>query len=198
MAARARRRGRPAGPGRCPGRGRERRRRPRRRPGARRTVMSAGSPPTAGPFAQLDGDIVRVERLLRRSVTVSPAIPPPTTTTATRHVDPAAATMRRARAVITLRSSLTTDMRRTSPRAPARRRFDVDVVEHLEVIGDEAARTDQNAVDVAESGQLVDHAEQVRLEPWFRRPSGRLPGDRQRSVGPAVGGERGGTGDLER
>ena len=102
---------------------------------------------------------------------MSPAIPPPTTTTRRVIVVADAATMRRARAAITPRSSLTTDVRRkSSPRGVGTSaRLDVEVVEHLEVVGDEAARAHQHAVDVAGSGQRVDHAEQVRLEPWFRR-----------------------------
>ena len=53
--------------------------------------------------------------------------------------------------------------------------LDVEVVQHLEVIGDEAAGAHQHARGRPVAGQLVDHGEDVRTEPRLGCPAGRLP-----------------------
>ena len=62
--------------------------------------------------------------------------------------------------------------RTASPAAAARRaRLDVEVVEHLEVVGHEAARAHEQPVGAA-AGELVDDGEDVGPEPRFGRAAG--------------------------
>ncbi len=55
-------------------------------------------------------------------------------------------------------------------------RFDVEVVQHFEVIGDESACRHDDAGDIL-VGERVDHLEDVGADPGFGRASGGLPGD---------------------
>ena len=72
--------------------------------------------------------------------------------------------------------------------------FDVEVVDDLEVVGDEAVRAHQDAVAAAGVGEGADHLEDVGPAPRLGGPTGALPPDRP--VGPRVethlGGHRGG------
>ena len=68
--------------------------------------------------------------------------------------------------------------------------LDVEVVQHLEVVGDEAARAHEQAVDVVGGGELVDDGEDVGTDPRLGRAAGRLPADR-----PLVVVEADGAGD---
>ena len=154
-------------------------------------------------LAQLDGHLGRVERGGEPFGDGEAADPPADDDDSARHGPPTAAITRRARADITPLSSLTTEVRRKISQAPCRSPMaglDVEVVEHLEVVGDETARADQDAVDVGRCAERVDDAEQVGLQPRIGGTPGGLPGDRPAVVGEpdAVGDERRSGGDLRR
>ena len=51
-------------------------------------------------------------------------------------------------------------------------RLDVEVVEHLEVIGHEPARAHEQPIGVLRRRELVDHAQDVGTEPRFWSASG--------------------------
>ena len=173
----------PGGRGRCrraPGRGR--RRRLRRRPGARRTASCAAcrrgdrsasrtsittSSPSTSPASS--------------KAVVSPLIPPPTTRT---RLTPAST--RSASAAITAGSSFIDAVRRNTRPVilGATAGLDVEVVEHLEVIGDEAARADQQPVGVLRRPQLVDDLEHVGADPRLGRAS--RPTATRRTTAPTV------------
>jgi hypothetical protein len=55
--------------------------------------------------------------------------------------------------------------------------FDVEVVQHLEVIGDEADGRDDDAVDGVVVTELIEHLEHVGSEPRLGSATGALPGD---------------------
>ncbi len=56
--------------------------------------------------------------------------------------------------------------------------FDVEVVEHLQVVGDEPAGAHDHPTERTALAQVVDHREDVGADPRFGCPPGRLPGDR--------------------
>ena len=55
--------------------------------------------------------------------------------------------------------------------------FDVEVVQHLEVVGDESAGADDHPGDVGVRAELVDHLEDVGADPRLGCAACRLPGD---------------------
>ena len=97
---------------------------------------------------------------------------------------------------MTVRSSLTTSVRAnaSSRLGGPIRGIDVEVVEHLEVVGREAMGDDEDA-GVTVSGHLVDHLRDVGSAPRLGGPAGRLPSDPPRRIvqsGAAGDGGRGG------
>ena len=56
-------------------------------------------------------------------------------------------------------------------------RFDVDVVEHFEVVGRETLRDHHDPLGPAGRGEVVDHFQEVRPSPRFGRAAGALPRD---------------------
>ena len=129
-------------------------------------------------------------RSARNHAVARPLIPPPTTRT---RVTPRARAA--ARAAMTVGSSFIDacppEHQAGCLRTPAG--LDVEVVEHLEVIGDEAARAHQQAVGVLRPGQLVDHGEDVGADPRLRRAPGGLP--RRPTTRPRRQPDGGGDGD---
>ena len=82
--------------------------------------------------------------------------------------------IRPARAAITVGSSFI-DAVRSNVNPWALRpltRLDVEVVQHLEVIGNEPARAHEQPIGVLGRRELVDHAQDVGTEPRFWRASG--------------------------
>ena len=110
-----------------------------------------------------------------------PAMPPPTTRTLDGH--PSASRPRWIRwASAAMTVGVVVDARGAIELEPGRirtcLRLDVEVVEDLEMVGDETDRRDDDAVDVARSvAEFVDHLEDVGADPGLGGASGALPGD---------------------
>ena len=83
-----------------------------------------------------------------------------------------------ASAVMTVVSSLTHAVRaKARPWAARVDGFDVEVVQHLEMVGDEADRADEHAPRVTVGGEFVDDLQDIGPQPRLRRAAGALPGD---------------------
>ena len=97
----------------------------------------------------------------------------------------AAVRTRSASSAITAGSSLIDAVRaKARPASPATRRgVDVEVVEHLEVVGHEPLGAHQHPAGLPAGGQVADHVEHVGTAPRLGRATGRLP--RQRPAGSA-------------
>ena len=130
----------------------------------------------------------------------SPVIPPPTTTTAASSALDRRAMTRSASAP--MHGRVVVHRRRAGERQPGRvgppAGLDVEVVQHLEVVGDEAARAHEQPVGVLGAGQLVDRRRGCRARstarasgrPTATRPTTATIGASPAAAATAVGGRR--------